>query len=439
MTMLRVEGRHDPVLPPLDLAGTRAPFAAARLAALGRLMLRYGASAAGPVAISGAHFLASFVFLRNLSAVSFGLFSFVIVAASFCMSMSGALVALPVTNALARGEDAGASLKFNWVMCAGFALLLGLALGTSHAAAGDAVRLGLFAGLFAFRWVARCLAYVHRRMASAIASDIAYSIIVMAGLGLMVMTRTISFTGGSWTLLLAALLSLAPFGRRFALEQIAAWKQARLKDYGAVFRDLTRWSLSGVVLTEMAVNAHAYLVTFIAGPGAFALLALGMLLMRPAALVQSALPDMERPAMARAIAASDRMALTRTLRDFSFGLGTAWTATILLAAAILVWFPELVLKKGYDLHDVMLVAGISAAIMLLRSLRTPPSILLQAGGAFKPLARIAAEAALVSLGATLILLYVFGTVASLGGILLGDIVILARTKSLARRWRRAHV
>jgi hypothetical protein len=127
------------------------------------------------------------------------------------------------------------------------------------------------------------------------------------------------------------------------------------------------------------------------------------------------------------------------LRDFSFGLGAAWTATILLAAAILAWFPGLVLKKGYDLHDVMLVAGISAAIMLLRSLRTPPSILLQAGGAFKPLARIAAEAAIVSLAATLILLYSFGTVASLGGILLGDIVILARTRGLARRWRRAHV
>jgi O-antigen/teichoic acid export membrane protein len=438
MTMLRAESRYDPVLP-LDLADPRAPFAAARLAVLGRLMLRYGASAAGPVAISGAHFLASFIFLRNLSAASFGLFSFVIVAASFCMSMAGALVALPVTNALAQNEDASASLKFNGAMCAGLALLLAAALALNHAAGGDAARLGLFAGLFAFRWVGRCLAYIHGRMKGAIASDLVYSIAMTAGLGLMVVTHHVSFTGGSWTFLLAVLLSLAPFGRTFILEQIAAWKQARLKDYGGVFRDLTRWSLSGVVLTEMAVNAHAYLVTFIAGPGAFALLALGMLLMRPAALVQSALPDMERPAMARAIAAGDRMALTRTLRDFSFGLGAAWTATILLAAAILVWFPELVLKKGYDLHDVMLVAGISAAIMLLRSVRTPPSILLQAGGAFKTLARIAAEAAIVSLGATLVLLYAFGTVASMGGILLGDIVILLRTKRLARRWRHAHV
>ena len=55
----------------------------------------------------------------------------------------------------------------------------------------------------------------------------------------------------------------------------------------------------------MTVNAHAYLVTFISGPGPFALLAVGQMLMRPASLVQSALPDLERPAMTRAIAAKD--------------------------------------------------------------------------------------------------------------------------------------
>ena len=48
--------------------------------------LRYGVSAAGPVAVSGAHFLASFIFLRSLPAREFGLFSFVMVLVSFGMS-----------------------------------------------------------------------------------------------------------------------------------------------------------------------------------------------------------------------------------------------------------------------------------------------------------------------------------------------------------------
>ena len=107
--------------------------------------------------------------------------------------------------------------------------------------------------------------------------------------------------GGAMPAAGAALVGLLPLGRKFLSRAIAALSaRAGLRDYRAIFRDLTRWSLIGVVLTELTVNAHAYLVTFISGPGPFALLALGMLLMRPASLVQSALPDLERPAMTRA-------------------------------------------------------------------------------------------------------------------------------------------
>ncbi len=427
----------------MSLAGLAASPAApsSRMAALGRLGLRYGASSAGPVAISAAHFLASFIFLRNLTAAEFGLFSFAIVAVSFCMSMTGALVALPVTANLTNGS-AGANpvcFKFNWAMCAAFAIVLFAALSFSHAPLHAALLLGLFAALFAFRWFARCYAYVEKRMAAAIASDFLYSAVLVGGLALLALSHNVTFDLGSLMLALAAAVSLLPFGRRFFHVQINALRTARLAAYGTVFRDLTRWSLLGVVLTEMTVNAHAYLVTFIAGPGAFALLALGMLLMRPAALVQSALPDMERPAMARAIAARDRARFNRTLRDFHFGLSAVWLATIILSAVLLFRFPQLLLKKGYDLHAVAQVAGISAAIMLVRTFRTPPAILLQAAGEFKKLARIAGESAIVSLGATLALLFAFGPVASLGGILMGDLVILARVRLLANSWRREHV
>ena len=53
-----------------------------------RTALRYGVSAAGPVAVSGAHFLASLIFLRHLPAHEFGLFSFVMVVVPFGMSLN---------------------------------------------------------------------------------------------------------------------------------------------------------------------------------------------------------------------------------------------------------------------------------------------------------------------------------------------------------------
>jgi O-antigen/teichoic acid export membrane protein len=238
-------------------------------------------------------------------------------------------------------------------------------------------------------------------------------------------------------LLLAALVALLPFGLRFFRTQLAAL-HGNPNRYWPIFRDVTRWSLSGVVLTELTVNAHAYFVTFICGPGAFALLALGMLLMRPASLMQSALPDLERPAMARAIAADDSVALSRIQRQFTFGLSAAWLANIALCAALLAFMPALVVKQSYGMENVIAVASICALIMTVRALRTPPAVLLQAAGRFKELAGIGASSAAVSCAATLALLLLAGPIASMGGILLGELVILAGCYSGVRNWKLAH-
>src|SRR5579872_5979755 len=87
---------------------------------LANTLLRYGASACGPVAVSGAHFLTSLVFLRNLSAHEFGLFSFVMVVVSFGMSLNGALITVPLTRHLAARTDGGedrqpACFLMNWL------------------------------------------------------------------------------------------------------------------------------------------------------------------------------------------------------------------------------------------------------------------------------------------------------------------------------------
>jgi O-antigen/teichoic acid export membrane protein len=422
-----------------DIARTGTPGFRVPNALLGTV-LRYGFSAAGPVAVSGAHFLASLIFLRALPAHEFGLFSFVMVVVSFGMSLNVSLIAVPITRNLVTGEASTRTICFqmNWLVCATFAALLFAALLASGAPLKEAAMLGLFAGVFTFRWFARCFAYVDGRMSAAIRSDIAYSLLLVGSLGALALTHSVSFALGSEMLLLSALLALAPFGLSFFRTQFAALRGNPMA-YWPIFRDLTRWSLMGVFLTEVTVNAHAYLVTFISGPGAFALLALGMLLMRPASLMQSALPDLERPAMARAIAAKDMTTLARIQRHFAWGLAAAWAGNMLLCAALLAFFPLLILKKDYGLHDVILVATISAVIMAVRTLRTPPAVLLQAAGQFKELARIGTVSGAISVAATLGLLLAFGPIASLGGILLGELVILMRVRSMARDWKLANV
>jgi O-antigen/teichoic acid export membrane protein len=400
---------------------------------------RYGLSASGPVATSGAHFLASLLFVRTLPASAFGLFSFVLVIVPFAMSMTGALLIIPATRALtmpqqARAQAVACCLKMNLLLSALTALAVASLLFIVHAAALPALLLGLFGGALTFRWFARCYAFVEGRLRPAIASDIVYAAALIFGLAVLAFSRHVTLIAGAVAMLLAALVSFAPLGRKFFAEQFAALSAGSLRLYGATFRDVTRWSLLGVIFTELTVNAHAYLVTFVAGPGPFALLALGMLLMRPASLVQSALPDLERPAMTRQIAARDWRGLARTRREFGAGLFAMLAVTLALDAGLLIWFPGLILKKGYSLHDVSIVAAISAVIMAIRCLRAPPALLLQAMGAFKQSAAISLKTSAISVIATLILLLAFGPIASLGGVALGELAFLLYCRKLASAW-----
>jgi hypothetical protein len=400
---------------------------------------RYGLSASGPVATSGAHFLASLLFVRSLPAAAFGLFSFVLVIVPFAMSMTGALLIIPATSALtlpaaARAEAIACCLKMNLLLSALTMAVVAALLSIAHAALLPALLLGLFGGALTFRWFARCYAFIEGRLHNAIGSDIVYASALILGLGVLALSHRVSLTAGAGMLLLAALVSFVPLGRKFFVEQYAAIRTGRLRLYGATFRDVTRWSLLGVIFTELTVNAHAYLVTFVAGSGPFALLALGMLLMRPASLMQSALPDLERPVMTRQIAARDWRGLARTGREFGGGLFAMLAGTLALDAGLLFWFPGLILKKGYGLHDVMIVAAISAIIMAIRCLRAPPAVLLQAVGAFKQSAAIAFKTSVISLVCTLILLLAFGPVASLGGVALGELAFLLYCRKLASAW-----
>jgi O-antigen/teichoic acid export membrane protein len=403
-----------------------------------QVVRRYSLSTAGPAMVSAAHFLASLVFLRNLSAHEFGLFSFVMVVVSFGMSLSGALIVVPINQSLLSGDTTTrpACFRMNWLVVTGFALVLALALWVSEAPLRESLILGLYGAVFAGRWFARSLAYIDGRAGVVIVSDTLYSLLLMTGLIALVLAHRLTFQHGSEALLLAGVVSLLPFGRAFFASQIEALRQGSFRDYLPVFRDVSRWAVIGVIFTEVTVNIHAYLVTFYSGADAFALLALGMLLMRPAALVQSSLPDRERPAMARAIARGDHKGVAAMVRYFFYGICAVWMVNIVLCVGLLEFFPELVLKKGYSAHDVIIVVAISAVIMLLRALRTPLAVLLQAAGEFKALAGLGVQTGMVSLVATATLLLAFGPIASMGGVLIGEVVVVARCAALVTGWKR---
>jgi hypothetical protein len=288
------------------------------------------------------------------------------------------------------------------------------------------------------RWFARCHAYAVHQMPRAIISDIIYSTILVGGLGILIVTRHLTPVFGATVLVLCSGSALFGFGGNFLRAQITALWNGSLRAFLPIWRDLARWSLLGVISTEFTANAHAYLVTLISGPKAFALLALGSLFMRPVSLVMTALPDAERATMARALNAGKFGDAMRAVFQFRIAGLVVLAGTSVLAAIIMIWFPHVVLKRGYDEASVVAVLCIWVAIMAIRALRTPESVLLQAGGEFKPLASASVNSSAVSLLFTSGLLFAFGPIVSLGGVLTGEVVMALQIFAQARRWRARH-
>ncbi|HWD29606.1 MAG TPA: hypothetical protein VG387_20710 [Rhizomicrobium sp.] len=420
-----------------------APPKSALLDKIARLARRYAISAAGPVAMSGAHFLSAVLVLHTLSPIHFGLFSFVMTIVPFCVSSAAALIGAPTTIGIRnRGHVDEAELatfqKANLVLALFAFTVVSVSMIASGLRAEPAMLFGLYGATMSLRWLGRVYAYATDAPGRAAMSDIAYGTLLVAGLGALYLLDRMTMTYTAVILVAAAAGSLAVFDREYLAKQFAPSAAGRLAAYAPVWRDLTRWSILGVAATELTINAHAYFVTFFCGPQSFALLALGSLLMRPVAVVLGSLPDMERPAMARAIGAGDLGKAFRAVKDFRTAAVAILAGTTLIAAALLIWFPSLVLKQGYAASAAWPVVAVWVAIMAVRAVRTPDAVFLQAAGEFQALASIGMKASVVSLLATLALLATFGPIASMLGIVAGDMVMSLGIFKRTSAWKAAY-
>jgi O-antigen/teichoic acid export membrane protein len=296
----------------------------------------------------------------------------------------------------------------------------------------------LYGAAMCLRWFARALSYANDNPGRVAVSDFCYSFLLIATFAALWSFGNLTIAHAAFALAASAVASIGCFDATYLKRQFVTVWQTPFKSYLATWQGVTRWSLLGVVLTEATANAHAYLVTYVAGSQSFALLAVGALFMRPVSLCLSALSDVERPFMAQSIARGEPAKAERCMREFRAMGALVWAGTGLLCAGLLAWFPAIVLKQNYRLGDVAWVVALWSAIMAVRLVRTPDSVLLQAAGEFRALARTTYLSSAVSVLLTFALLLGFGPIVSLFGILAGDTVMAAQIRLAARRWRRGH-
>ena len=414
-------------------------IATGRVQRLGSLFGRFGLASLSSAIVSVSHLLIQLFSIHHLETAAIGTLAFLLVIIQFGYGLSNALVSTPYTIVVNQGDDADArSVDFFFpvnLMLAASQGLICAAIAWATASPSAALLFGLAGMLSLIRWFGRSNAYAHHTPARAARSDLAYAGTILAGLLIAMRTGAdMSAIGGM--LVAASLIGLLPFGLAYLRRHFAMAPGRALGAYRPVWKEQSAWTLVGVLSTEATSNSHSYIVTLLAGPTAFASIAVGMLFFRPVNVCITALTQLERPRLTRAVARGDHGAAIRSERVFMAALVLLWLATCAVAAIALYAFPGLILKPTLDHRLVMIAVGLCALLSLVQCVQTPMSVMTQARKAFRPLATQSIRSCGVGLIAVTLIVLGTAPVFSIGGVVLSQLVMTFGIWRLDRRWRR---
>lgn len=412
--------------------------AAGRVQRLGSLFGRFGLASLSSAIVSVSHLAVQLFSIHHLGTAAIGTLAFLLVIIQFGYSLSNALVSTPYTIAVNQTDDADrTSFDFffpvNLLLAASQGAICAV-IAWITASPAAALLFGLAGTLSLIRWFGRSNAYAHHSPARAARSDLAYAGTIIVGL--LVATRTGADLAGIGGMLVAAsLIGMLPFGLAYLRRHFAMTPGRALSAYRPVWRDQSAWTLVGVLSTEATSNSHSYIVTLLAGPTAFAPIAVGMLFFRPVNVCITALTQLERPRMTRAVARGDHDAAIKSERVFMAALVMLWLATCVVAALALYAFPGVVLKPTLDPQLVMTAVGLCALLSLVQCVQTPMSVMTQARRAFRPLAAQSMRSCGVGIAAVTLLLFATAPVFSIAGVVLSQMVMMLGIWQLDRKWR----
>ena len=414
-------------------------IATGRVQRLGSLFGRFGLASLSSAIVSVSHLLIQLFSIHHLETAAIGTLAFLLVIIQFGYGLSNALVSTPYTIVVNQGDDVDArSVDFFFpvnLMLAASQGLICAAIAWATASPSAALLFGLAGMLSLIRWFGRSNAYAHHTPARAARSDLAYAGTILAGLLIAMRTGAdMSAIGGM--LVAASLIGLLPFGLAYLGRHFAMAPGRALGAYRPVWKEQSAWTLVGVLSTEATSNSHSYIVTLLAGPTAFAPIAVGMLFFRPVNVCITALTQLERPRLTRAVARGDHGAAIRSERVFMAALVLLWLATCAVAAIALYAFPGLILKPTLDHRLVMIAVGLCALLSLVQCVQTPMSVMTQARKAFRPLAAQSMRSCGVGLIAVTLIVLGTAPVFSIGGVVLSQLVMTFGIWRLDRRWRR---
>lgn len=408
-----------------------------------RKLAPYMMAGIGPVGTAGSQFILSLVLLRLLPPSDFGSFAFLLVASQLSWGLWSALFCAPLPVILHQYPPAERPFQEQCLLSssmfgASLAIFVfgGIALALKVQLLG-AILFGLYGAISLLRWYARAYAYSKGMPRTVMWSDLLYGGALLFGIAALALAHDNALIHAYAALFIASVCGLLAFGKAYLIAQFVGFRLSAVAAYPNIWCKHSGWSLLGVLTTEATANSHAYIITAFFGPKAFAPIAASAILIRPIGVAMNALTDFERARMAARIGVHDSAGAASTLPVFRGSLIAIWAVTAFAAIGLFLYNPRIIFPAHYDLIFLMMAATLWMMVSAIRLLRTPESALLQAAGAFRPLAFASIWSSAVSVAAVFILLWVGGIVWSIGGVLLGETVYALWIWRKAREWKLA--
>ena len=310
-------------------------------------------SVADQAIVSAFNFALNVYLVRMAAPEEFGLFAIIAAATLFAAMVQNAIVNTPLSVHLpiARNEESKAALRraftaanalLSLVLFAGSAIVLVLWLGVGRRDVALSACVYLVAQFV--REYYRALWAVEGKFTGLFAFDLAAIILAALALALR------HFVMGEHAIVTAAFLAVGAASLLTTLPACvaSAW-HGSLREVAAdvrrIFREQRheiRWSLLGVITTEVQNRGYVYIAAAVFGPSAVAHLQAGRILFGPLNLLTSAWARVARPQLAALLGRSDAgefgRVLTRALQAFTLFngvfLGALWLAWPLLSTLV---------------------------------------------------------------------------------------------------------
>lgn len=395
-----------------------------------KLSFKRAVSAIGGAAgISVANLFISLLMISKTSQVEYGVFALLLVIQSLANGFSNALLNSPLLIVLTghdeeKAETIYAYHKLNFLYCL---LVASIQFVISYALLHDiqVSALFLFLAFFStFRWFGRAFLNNCGNNRTVVNSDFIYTVLIVTCTCLLIYFNVFFLVSVLTVMLLSNLGSSLLFGGDFMFESAKGINCGHIAKAKKGFLTQGRFAAVGVLSAEATSNSHAYIVTFLFGPAAFATIAAANLLFRPLDVIFSTLTQIERPRIRRLIAEEKHLAVHSSVKKILCFSGAVWVAVLVLGAFVNSLVIERFFTDDNEIISFETAFYFFLVIYFFRILRNPLSIYLQSSDNFRLLSTASLRSGLLTVTLVLVIAYWVGSVESLLGVICGEALLL---------------